>query len=212
MSPFDPYHKWLGIPPAERPISKYRLLGVAEFENDSEVINSAAERQTVYLRTMQAGEDADLIAQLLNEVSQARVTLLDPEQKSAYDAQLRIERTPKEAQPTPAASPIVQPAAPAVNLPAPPPSGPRNVATPREQTGFQIVWKRPKVIGLSIAGGLLILIIFFMLGGSDANLKTFTGHRTFYMRLAFSPDGKTIASGALVEIIKLWDVSALTEP
>jgi len=38
---FAPYHRWLGISPDERPISKYRLLGIAEFEQDKEVINSA---------------------------------------------------------------------------------------------------------------------------------------------------------------------------
>ena len=112
MPDFDPYHRWLGIPPDEQPISKYRLLGITEFERDKEIINSASLRQTKHLRTMQAGEHESLVAQLLNEISSARVTLLDPEQKAAYDAQLRNERTPKEAQPTPAAT-IVQPAAPA---------------------------------------------------------------------------------------------------
>ena len=54
MPDFDPYHRWLGIPPDERPISKYRLLGINEFEVDRDVVNLAAERQTVFLRTMQA--------------------------------------------------------------------------------------------------------------------------------------------------------------
>jgi len=93
MPDFDPYHRWLGIPPDERPISKYRLLALGEFEEDPEVINSAAERQTMYLRSMQAGEHANLVAQLLNEVSQARVTLLDPAGKSNYDALLSADRT-----------------------------------------------------------------------------------------------------------------------
>ena len=69
MPDFDPYHRWLGIPPDERPISKYRLLGIAEFEQDKEIINSASLRQTKHLRTMQAGEHESLVAQLLNEVS-----------------------------------------------------------------------------------------------------------------------------------------------
>ena len=112
MPDFDPYHRWLGIPPDERPISKYRLLALADFEGDTEVINSAAERQAVYLRTLQAGKHAILVAQLLNEVSQARVTLLDPHKKEAYDTQLRNERSPKQAEPTPAAAPVVQPTAP----------------------------------------------------------------------------------------------------
>jgi hypothetical protein len=56
MSDFDPYHKWLGIPKTERPISKYRLLAIADCESDRDDISSAAEWQTVFLRTLQAGE------------------------------------------------------------------------------------------------------------------------------------------------------------
>ena len=63
MSEFDPYHIWLGIPETERPISKYRLLAIADFELDRDVISAAAERQTVFLRTLQAGEHEVLVAQ-----------------------------------------------------------------------------------------------------------------------------------------------------
>ena len=167
MPDFDPYHRWLGIPPDERPISKYRLLALGEYEGDPEVINAAAEGRTVFLRTLQAGEHAKLVAQLLNEVSQARVTLLDPEQKSDYDAQLRHERTPKEAEPAPAAAPIVQPAAPAVNLPAPPPRRTfSNVGPKHKRPVTKPIWKRPKVIGLSMAGLLVIATLLVMKVGS----------------------------------------------
>ena len=57
---FDPYHKWLGIPPDQQPASHYRLLGITEFESDLEVIETAAERQTGFLRTFQTGPDAEL--------------------------------------------------------------------------------------------------------------------------------------------------------
>jgi hypothetical protein len=82
MSDFDPYYQWLGIPETERPISKYRLLALVDFEADRGVISAAAERQTVYLRTLQAGEHAVLVAELLNEISQARVTLLNADQNA----------------------------------------------------------------------------------------------------------------------------------
>ena len=29
---FDPYRKWLGIPPQEQPPNHYRLLGIAVFD------------------------------------------------------------------------------------------------------------------------------------------------------------------------------------
>jgi len=91
MSEFDPYHQWLGIPVKERPISKYRLLGLATFENDKDVITAAAERQTVYLRMIKTAQHAKLATQILNEVSEARVTLLDSRKKSFYDEKLRKE-------------------------------------------------------------------------------------------------------------------------
>ena len=31
-APFDPYYRWLGIPPGEQPPNHYRLLGVQLFE------------------------------------------------------------------------------------------------------------------------------------------------------------------------------------
>jgi hypothetical protein len=43
--PFDPYYRWLGIRPEEQPADHYRLLGLARFEDDVEVIRDAAERQ-----------------------------------------------------------------------------------------------------------------------------------------------------------------------
>ena len=43
---FDPYHKWLGIPKDQRPPTFYQLLGITPGEEDVEVIEEAAIRQT----------------------------------------------------------------------------------------------------------------------------------------------------------------------
>lgn len=86
---FDPYHKWLGIPPAEQPPNYYRLLGLALFESDPDVIDHATEQRIVHLRTFQIGKHSDESQQLLREVFTARVCLLNREKKAAYDAQLR---------------------------------------------------------------------------------------------------------------------------
>jgi hypothetical protein len=86
---FDPYHKWLGIPPHEQPANLYRLLGVSLFEPDLDVIASAADQRMAHLRGFQTGGNAALSQKLLNEVSRARVRLLDFNQKAAYDAELR---------------------------------------------------------------------------------------------------------------------------
>jgi hypothetical protein len=42
MTAFNPYHKFLAIPPAEQPPNHCRLLGVALFEADLDVIEAAA--------------------------------------------------------------------------------------------------------------------------------------------------------------------------
>jgi hypothetical protein len=41
---FDPYYRWLGIPPSAQPPNHYCLLGLVDFEPDPDVIASAADR------------------------------------------------------------------------------------------------------------------------------------------------------------------------
>jgi hypothetical protein len=86
---FDPYHKWLGIPPSEQPPNHYRLLGISRFESDPDVIDAAANRQMAYVQTFANSEYAGLSQRLLNELSEARLCLLDSERKSPYDDALR---------------------------------------------------------------------------------------------------------------------------
>lgn len=88
-APFDPYHKWLGIPADQQPPNCYRLLGIRDFEDDLEVIQGAADQRTSHLRSLQSGPQAELAAKLLNEVLQAQNRLLDADDKTEYDAQLR---------------------------------------------------------------------------------------------------------------------------
>jgi hypothetical protein len=116
--PFDPYHQWLGIPAAKQPADHYRLLGVERFEDDPEVIENAADLRMAHLRTFQTGRHGALAQKLLNEVAAARVCLLNPQKRAAYDAQLRraIEAAapPRQAvaPPVPVALPV--PVAPPV--------------------------------------------------------------------------------------------------
>lgn len=86
---FDPYHKWLGIPPGEQPPNHYRLLGIALFEPDSDVIANAADQRMAYIRTFQTGPNAAISQNILNQVAAAKVCLLNPERKREYDAYLR---------------------------------------------------------------------------------------------------------------------------
>jgi WD40 repeat protein len=108
---FDPYHKWLGIPPEHRPPTYYQLLGISPQEQDREVIEEAAIRQTAHVRTYQLGPHAAECTRLLNEIGLARSTLLNPAKRKDYDAGLAAKAAPKpSATPAPptrtAAAPV----------------------------------------------------------------------------------------------------------
>jgi formylglycine-generating enzyme required for sulfatase activity len=87
--PFDPYHRWLGIPPKQQPANFYRLLGIELFESDVEVIRDAAEQRMAHVRTYQLGKHSELSQKILNELAGAKARLQDPAEKAAYDALLR---------------------------------------------------------------------------------------------------------------------------
>ena len=80
---FDPYHRWLGIPRDRRPPTYYELLGIAVTEDDAEVIQEAALRQTSHVRLYQTGPYAAQATTILNEIGQARAVLLNPRVEAA---------------------------------------------------------------------------------------------------------------------------------
>ncbi|MBN1911996.1 MAG: hypothetical protein JW818_19900 [Pirellulales bacterium] len=86
---FDPYYTWLGIPPSHQPPDHYRLLGIQSGESNPAVIENAADRQMAHLRTFQTGRHSEASQRLLNEVAAAKLCLLDPMKKIAYDEALR---------------------------------------------------------------------------------------------------------------------------
>lgn len=86
---FDPYHKWLGIAPEDQPPHHYRLLGIEPLEDDPDVIANAADGRMAQLKTFQAGKYSAASQKILNEVAAAKVCLLNPEKKAAYDQFLR---------------------------------------------------------------------------------------------------------------------------
>lgn len=99
-APFDPYRKWLGIPPEEQPPNHYRLLGLVLFESDPDVIGNAADRQMTHVRRFQSGQYTAQCQRLLNELAAARVCLLDPRRKAEYDRRLQagLETAPSTVQ------------------------------------------------------------------------------------------------------------------
>jgi hypothetical protein len=100
---FDPYHKWLAIPPGPQPPTHYQLLGISPAEKDAEVIEEAVLQRTAHLRTYQIGPRAKECTRLLNEIAQAKIVLLNPAKRLEYDAQLaeqvkHAERSQSKAQ------------------------------------------------------------------------------------------------------------------
>ena len=133
MSSFDPYHKWLGIPPKDQPPNRYRLLAIDLFESDPDVIASAADQRMAHVRLFQTGKDAELSQRILNELASARVCLLNPEKKAEYDSMLRallgrrkkVQELPSSPPPPPPSSavfPLASPPQPAVPIILDPPS------------------------------------------------------------------------------------------
>ena len=94
---FDPYHKWLGIPKDQRPPTFYQLLGITAGEEDVEVIEEAAIRQTTHVRAYQIGPHSQDCTRLLNEISQARSVLTNPAKRKQYDATLAQKTKEKVA-------------------------------------------------------------------------------------------------------------------
>lgn len=86
---FDPYHKWLAIPKEKQPPDHYQLLGIPLFEPDPDVICNAADQRMAHVRSFQTGEHQKLSQTILNEISAARICLLNPQKKADYDATLR---------------------------------------------------------------------------------------------------------------------------
>jgi len=125
VTTFDPYYKWLGIPPEAQPPDYYQLLGLQRFEKDADVIASAADRQMGHVKSFASGPHSATSQRILNELAKARLSLLNPTSKKEYDAGLRrtadtdIENghpTQPASQPSSESGPTFPTAAPAVRF------------------------------------------------------------------------------------------------
>jgi hypothetical protein len=153
--PFDPYHKWLAIPKDQRPPTYYQLLGISLQESDREVIEEAAVRQSMHLRTYQIGPNAELCTRLLNEIARAQQTLLHPQKKKAYDEQLAQQASMAHAI---SARPIAVAADDAVTFAVV--GAPRRPARDSRQRPAAPTGRTRTSVGLlvgGIAGGVLVL-------------------------------------------------------
>ena len=179
---FDPYYKWLGISPAEQPPNHYRLLGITLYESNPDVISNAADRQMAHIRTFQSGKYSKESQKLLNELSAARIVLLDPAKRTAYDAQLRasLYASMQGAYPMGMGAQPPMPPVPPMGMGAQPPMPPvpqmgpvrpSNAGKKYRKSGGEDPTKLYVAIG---AGILLLLLVFFLMpsGSHDETLKT----------------------------------------
>lgn len=148
---FDPYYKWLGISPQNQPPDLYRLLALERFETDLEVIEAAANRQMIYIQGCATGPYVEHSQKLMNEISAARLCLLDSRRKAEYDAVLRDKiassglasrsaarqlptGTPISMEATAVSGPETVVVAKAPRPPAPPPAPARPKVSPPQAT------------------------------------------------------------------------------
>src|SRR5262245_32210307 len=185
---FDAYHKWLGIPPAEQPPHFYRLLGLALFESDPDVIAAAADRQMAHVKSFAAGRNGAASQALLNELARARVTLLNERQKAEYDLRLDAPHGSAAARGphvsgngySQAPPPLAASAAVPANAEALASSAMADADSPAdasELVAAQIFKARQttmsrRTVGLVVAGilGFVVLTITFGRGGDDGSV------------------------------------------
>ena len=87
---FDPYLEWLGIQITERPLDHYALLGLPRFESSEKLIDQHSVKRIELLQDIATGsEQVELSQRILNEISTARICLLDPRKRAKYDLQLK---------------------------------------------------------------------------------------------------------------------------
>ena len=87
---FDPYEKWLGIPPRDQPPNHYQLLGLRIGEDNPQVIADAAQWKVVIVGTFQSSPHREHVPRLLAEIEAARTCLLDQAARAAHDASLGV--------------------------------------------------------------------------------------------------------------------------
>ncbi len=146
---FDPYYKWLAIPPEDQPPSHYRLLAIATPEQDEEVIANAAEQRICHLRILEMGEQGAIATELIKEIEAARDCLLDAETRASYESQFSDESAP-------------EPVDDSIAAPFDPVASPKKTETTR-RTKSKANDKKAKKI--SLIGHIVAPIVGLALGG-----------------------------------------------
>jgi|GEM_PF-4188692 len=85
----NPYVDLLGISPEDCPPNYYQLLGLPPFESDPDAVQEALAARMRLLKGIRTAANNEACRRLVAELTAARVCLLNPNRKSAYDKGLR---------------------------------------------------------------------------------------------------------------------------
>jgi hypothetical protein len=97
----DVYREWLKIESSQRPPNHYMLLGLKQFEDDRNIIQTNYRQRSALVRRYASGKFSKESQDLLDELARAMLTLTDPSRKSEYDLKLgrKTKRPPLEKRP-----------------------------------------------------------------------------------------------------------------
>jgi hypothetical protein len=180
MTAFDPYHKWLGIPPDQQPAGPRRLLGISEDENDPQVVRDAALRQTAFVRKFSMGEHGEHADRILSELADARDSILSVKVESPAKPAVKPTPSPVETIATPLVNetaatdretpqaeptPIEDPLKLKTNEPTADSSKPPTRSGARSG---KPIWQQPWA---TAAGGAIAMLLIMMLFGSGEETK-----------------------------------------
>jgi WD40 repeat protein len=221
----DPYKVWLGIPDGPRPPHHYDLLGLHLYESEASVIRHAADERTRIVRP-RCLKYREIGTNLLNQIAKARVCLTDDGRKSDYDAKLKERLTAvAEIEKGKATAHLV---AKDVRLPEDLLATPR-AASPQLQhtlTGHSgavtaVAFGKYSRYLASAGRDGTVRIWDLHTGRSrcakedsdyvSTRLKLTIVQKTFTVPVtcvAYSPDGKLLASGCYDGKVKLWDAES----
>jgi hypothetical protein len=217
----DPYYEWLGIPPKDQPPNHYRLLGIELFEANPNVIDAAANRQMGFVKEYQTGPDCELSQHLLNELSAARLCLLNPANKAIYDSQLQAKpearwtgpspsdgasRWAGDASPTPVVPPPVTAAANLAAVdPVASPVNPEAVLGDEAEEDVDDMQHLPPWLwaagGFAAGAAFLCFGVILLLPSRYGSVKVELSRRTTKPEIAL--DGHRIDVSALVQPLRL---------
>jgi hypothetical protein len=173
---FDPYYKWLAIPPDEQPPDHYRLFGIPPFTSDPDVIENAANRQEAHVRKYKGGQYGEMAEGLLGVISSARICLLNPKLKAAYDAQLKATQADAAAaaEPAPAAArpAAARPAAARIAEPASIAFTPSQSSAVKRRLQRKPTWQQPALIGGVVVALLAIAVAIYFFGSNGGRAVT----------------------------------------